>query len=125
MMIVDNQGANEASGNVGEATAPRLVVKQQVGAVQDIRGQDGLSVMEIIRGAGIDELPALCGGSCSCATCHVYVAPEWIARLPMMSDEESAVLEEAPDRNALSRLSCQIRFSPALNGLEVAIARME
>ena len=69
-----------------------------------------------------DELLALCGGCCSCATCHVHVDPEFAAKLPDMSEDEDDLLESSSDRNATSRLSCQIPFSDALDGLRVTIA---
>lgn len=78
--------------------------------------------MEIIRDAGIDEIPAYCGGACSCASCHVHVAPEWTDKLPAISDDEAALLEAANNRSPYSRLSCQIPFSPAIAGLQVTVA---
>jgi 2Fe-2S ferredoxin len=85
-------------------------------------GEAGLSVMEVIRDAGIDELLALCGGCCSCATCHVHVDPDFAAKLPKMSEDENDLLDSTSDRDANSRLSCQIAFGPALDGLKVTIA---
>lgn len=127
MATIEGQRTDQAGAAIGEAAtvAPRVFVTAHDGTIRPVAGETGLSVMEIIRGAGIEELPALCGGCCSCATCHVHVAPQWFDRLPAMSDDESALLDEAVDRTGLSRLSCQIRFSDALDGLEVAVARME
>lgn len=105
--------------------AHRLIVATPDGVKRVINGADGLTVMEIIRDAGIDALPALCGGGCSCATCHVHVASEWFDRLPAMGEDEDMLLDGAVDRTGLSRLSCQIPFSAALSGIELAIARME
>ena len=65
---------------------------------------------------------AECGGCCACATCHVYVAPAWLERLPPQSDDEIAMLDEAFEVEPNSRLSCQIAMSPALDGIEVTIA---
>lgn len=76
--------------------------------------------MEAIREAGFDEMLALCGGACSCATCHVYVAAD-AADLPPMSDDEDDLLESSEHRTPLSRLSCQIRITPDLLGLRVTI----
>ena len=83
------------------------------------------SVMEIIRNAGGDELLALCGGCCSCATCHVYVAEGDLARLPEMSNDEFDLLESSAHRKANSRLSCQLKFSAAMDGLTITIAPEE
>ena len=79
----------------------------------------GMSVMEIIRDGGIDELLALCGGCCSCATCHVYV-PGGEAGTP--GADETDLLDSSDHKTATSRLSCQIPFTAALDGLKVVIA---
>jgi 2Fe-2S ferredoxin len=100
----------------------KLIVVTREGEERALEGQDGHSVMEIIRDAGIDELLALCGGCCSCATCHVHVDPEFAAKLPAMSADEDDLLDSTSDRNATSRLSCQLPFSDALDGLKVTIA---
>ena len=83
----------------------------------------GLSVMEIIRNSGVDELLALCGGCCSCATCHVYVEPQFVDKLPQISEDESDLLDSSDHCNAQSRLSCQIHFSELLDGMRVTIAQ--
>jgi 2Fe-2S ferredoxin len=79
-------------------------------------------VTEIIRDAGITELLVLCGGSCSCATCHVYVDPEFASRLGDMSEDENDLLDAADSRQNNSRLSRQIRYREALEGLKATIA---
>jgi 2Fe-2S ferredoxin len=101
---------------------PKLIVVTREGEEREIMGEAGLSVMEVIRDAGIDELLALCGGCCSCATCHVHVDPAFAGELPKMSEDENDLLESTSDRDATSRLSCQIAFGPALDGLKVKIA---
>ena len=100
----------------------RIVVTTREGETREIQGIDGGSVMEAIRDAGFDELLALCGGCCSCATCHVHVAAEWLPRLSPMSEDENDLLDSSSDRNEASRLSCQIAFSEELDGLAVTIA---
>lgn len=92
------------------------------GTERIIQGRDGWSVMENIRGAGFDELLALCGGCCSCATCHVHVDEAWLASLPPMKGDEDDLLDTSSHRQPNSRLSCQIEFSDALDGLRVQIA---
>lgn len=82
----------------------------------------GLSVMEIIRENGFDDLLALCGGSCSCAICHVYVDEGFLQTLPAMSEDEDDLLDDSARRTEHSRLSCQIVFSEAVDGLPVTIA---
>ncbi|WP_242140947.1 2Fe-2S iron-sulfur cluster-binding protein [Sphingomonas sp. TREG-RG-20F-R18-01] len=100
----------------------RLTVTTRAGITRTVEGGADLSVMEVMRDAGFDELLALCGGCCSCATCHVHVAPEWAARLPTMSADEDDLLDSAADRDVTSRLSCQLRFNDDLEGLAVRIA---
>lgn len=84
--------------------------------------REGVTLMETIRDAGVDELLALCGGCASCATCHVYVDPTFAGRLPGMSDDESDLLDSSEHRIQASRLSCQIPMTADLDGLVVRIA---
>lgn len=101
---------------------PTLNVITRDGVSHDIDGATGLSVMEVIRDAGIDELLALCGGCCSCATCHIFVADDYLSKLPAMSDDENDLLDSSDYRNDHSRLSCQIPFTVDLDGLIVTIS---
>ena len=99
-----------------------LSITTREGETREVTGQDGLSVMEIIRDNGFDELLALCGGCCSCATCHVYVDPAFADSLPAVSEDENDLLDSSDHRNETSRLSCQLTVSDSLDGLRVAIA---
>jgi ferredoxin, 2Fe-2S len=99
-----------------------ISVTMRDGETRLLSAQTGMTVMEIIRDAGIDELLAICGGCCSCATCHVHVATEDLSGLPAMSDDEDDLLESSSHRTANSRLSCQLVFQDSLDGLSVAIA---
>jgi ferredoxin, 2Fe-2S len=101
---------------------PKLIVTTLNGEQRIIDADEGPSVMEIIRYSDVDELLAICGGYCSCGTCHVYVDPGWPGRLPEVSAEEDALLNGSAHRRPNSRLSCQIPFTSALDGLTVAIA---
>ena len=101
---------------------PKLLVTNRAGTEPAVAATAGLSVMENIRDNGFDELLALCGGCCSCATCHVHVDPDDIAKLEPMDEDENDLLDSSDHRNAYSRLSCQIPMSEALNGLKVTIA---
>lgn len=101
---------------------PKLIVVNRAGEEQAVEGDAGLSVMEIIRDNGFDELLALCGGCCSCATCHVYVDEDFAASLPPMSEDENDLLDSSDHRNSSSRLSCQVVLTDALDGLRVTIA---
>ncbi len=100
----------------------KLIVTTREGASRSVDSAPNLSVMETIRNAGFDELLALCGGVCSCATCHVYVDPEFAGKLPPVSVDEDELLDSSTHRKPESRLSCQIRLTDALSGLKVTIA---
>lgn len=101
---------------------PTLIVTKRDGETIQLQGESGLSVMEVIRDGGIDELLALCGGCCSCATCHVHVDPEFAGAVAPMGEDENDLLDSSDHRDATSRLSCQIPFGDALDGLRVTIA---
>lgn len=101
---------------------PKLTVVTRDGNERLIEGQAGLSVMEVIRDNGIDEVLALCGGCCSCATCHVHVDEDWLDALPPISADEDDLLDSSDHRTAGSRLSCQIPFAADLDGLRVTVA---
>lgn len=101
---------------------PKLVVVNRAGEEKTVEADTGLSVMEAIRDNGFDDMLALCGGCCSCATCHVHVAPEWADKLEPMSEDENDLLDSSDHRDATSRLSCQIHISAALDGLKVTLA---
>ncbi len=101
---------------------PTLIVTDRAGTTRTVEGQSGLSIMEVIRAADFDELLALCGGCLSCATCHVHVDPDHLQRLPPIGEDESDLLDGSSHRTATSRLSCQLVFGEALDGLAVTIA---
>lgn len=100
----------------------KLTVINRDGDEKTIEADTGLSVMENIRDNGFDELLALCGGCCSCATCHIHVDADWLDKLPTMSEDENDLLDSSDHRNDASRLSCQIEMTDALDGLKVRIA---
>jgi 2Fe-2S ferredoxin len=102
---------------------PKLIVVTRAGEESEIDVADGLTVMEAIRDNGFDELLALCGGCCSCATCHVHVDPAFKDKLPAMSEDEDDLLESSDHRDENSRLGCQVPFTANLDGLRVTIAQ--
>ena len=92
------------------------------GDVRDLEGAVGQTAMEIAVAAGVDGIEAQCGGALSCATCHVYVASEWADRIPTANDLEADMLGFATSEvRENSRLSCQIKLTEALDGLELEI----
>lgn len=100
----------------------KLFVTSRSGAIAEIPGQPGISLMELMRGGGVDEILAICGGSLSCATCHVYIAPEWLEGLPPISPDEEDLLDSCTHRRDNSRLSCQIPWQDGLDGMSVRVA---
>jgi len=99
-----------------------IVVTTREGVEHNLQAEPGRSVMEAIRDAGIDELLALCGGCCSCATCHVFVDEDALSDLPEITADEDDLLDSSEHRASRSRLSCQIIYSDALSGLRIQIA---
>ena len=102
---------------------PQITVVDQSGSEKAIEAPEGRTLMEVIRDSGFDELLALCGGCCSCATCHVHIDPAFMDKLPKMSEDEDDLLDSSDHRNEFSRLSCQVPVSAALEGLKVTIAQ--
>lgn len=98
-----------------------LDVTDQDGTRHQLTGLSGWRAMEVIRDSGLP-IKAECGGACSCATCHVYVAAEWREKLVPMTEEEEQMLDEAFEVTAASRLSCQIILDESLDGLELTLA---
>ena len=101
---------------------PKLIVVDRSGDETSIDAREGVSVMEAIRDHGLDELLALCGGCCSCATCHIFVDEAWNGAVGPAGEDESDLLDSSDHRADRSRLSCQIMMTPALDGLRVVIA---
>jgi len=102
---------------------PQITVVDQAGAERGVEAPLGRTLMEVIRDNGFDELLALCGGCCSCATCHVHIAPDYMDKIPAMSEDENDLLDSSDHRNEYSRLSCQVPVTDALEGLVVTIAQ--
>ena len=99
-----------------------IIVTDRDGDTHEVEGKLGLPIMETLRELeyGVE---ALCGGMCSCCTCHVYVETDWFAKLPDRHDDEEELLSEAEDfRPDASRLSCQVEFTDGLDGIRLTIA---
>ena len=102
---------------------PKVTYVQPDGRASTVEAAVGTTVMETAVDNDIPGIIAECGGACSCATCHVYVAPEWLGRLPVPDGLGSGMLDCALDRQANSRLSCQIRVKPELDGFVVHVPK--
>ncbi|AOR77011.1 MULTISPECIES: 2Fe-2S iron-sulfur cluster-binding protein [Sphingomonadaceae] len=101
---------------------PQIIVVNHAGEEKSVDAAEGRTLMEVIRDDGFDELLALCGGCCSCATCHVFIDPAFADKLPAMSEDENDLLDSSDHRNETSRLSCQVPVTADLEGLRVTIA---
>ncbi len=99
----------------------RIFCTDMEGKEHELQATNEWSVMEIIREGGLPIL-AQCGGSCACATCHIYVDPLWKQKLSEPSEEEIGMLDGAFEVTRDSRLSCQIIFNEKLDGLKVKLA---
>ena len=101
---------------------PKVTFRQTDGSEQTVEVKSGTSVMLGALTAGIEGIEAECGGSCMCATCHVFVDEAWLDKLPKVQVMEDEMLDDtATERQSNSRLSCQIDMSDDLDGLVVTL----
>ncbi len=100
---------------------PRIVFIEHSGKRHEVEADIGQTVMEAAIRNEIPGIPGECGGACACATCHVYVSPDWMARIEEAGEPEEDMLDFAYDVRENSRLSCQIRVSKELDGFTVTI----
>jgi ferredoxin, 2Fe-2S len=98
-----------------------LVIVDRDGKEHRVEGKVGVSVMETLRELDYG-VAAICGGMCSCATCHVWVDESWVGKLPAKQGDEQELLQELQGYGPSSRLSCQVQFNEGLSGLRVTIA---
>ena len=102
-----------------------IIVTDRDGEEHEIEGEVGLSLMENLRDSNVGDIAAICGGCCSCATCHVYVDEEWLDRLDPPEGDETELVSESENYRDSSRLSCQIEFENSLDGIRVTVAPEE
>jgi len=98
-----------------------IKVTDRDGIEHDVDGNTKFTLMENLRDLEYG-VAAVCGGMCACATCHVWVDPEWLPRLPAQHSDEKDLLADLSTRRENSRLSCQIKFTEQLAGLKLRIA---
>ena len=99
----------------------KITFIQPDGSAQTVEGEAGMTVMETAKKHLVPGIEAECGGACACATCHVYVDPEWRERVGPPAEMEEDMLDFAFDVREESRLSCQIKVTDGLDGLMVRI----
>jgi 2Fe-2S ferredoxin len=101
---------------------PRIIFRDADGGIREVNVDAGRSVMLGATMNGVPGIDADCGGTLSCATCHVYVDEAWADRIPPVDEVENDLLENvACERAANSRLSCQILVTEDLDGITVDI----
>jgi len=104
---------------------PTVIFRAADGQVDTIEIACGSSIMRGARDHDVDGIDADCGGVSACATCHVYVAPEWLERVGAASGDEAEMLECVNDPMPNSRLSCQIEMTEGLEGLTVFLPQSQ
>ena len=99
----------------------KITFIQHNGTSQTVDANPGMSVMEAAVKNAVGGIDADCGGACACATCHVYVEPDWVEKAGKRSDREADMLDFAYEVRENSRLSCQIKVTEGLDGLTVKV----
>ena len=103
----------------------KIHIINRAGKKHAIEGKVGASLMEALRDNDMD-VEAICGGCCSCATCHIYVDDAWIDKLPAMSEDETELVKETEHyKGENSRLSCQIHITDEVSGISLTVAPEE
>ena len=101
---------------------PKVTYVQPDGKQRVVDVAPGTTLMEAAVDNDVAGIVAECGGACSCATCHVYVDPAWLDKLPRPDAQEDGMLDCVLERHANSRLSCQIVARDDLDGIVVRVA---
>ena len=104
---------------------PKITFIEQNGTEHVVDGEAGMSVMETAIKNMVPGIDADCGGACACATCHVYVDPEWADKVGKPEAMEESMLDFAYEPKENSRLSCQIQISDTLDGLVVRLPEFQ
>ena len=98
-----------------------ILVKDLDGQVHEIQGREGDSLMEVLREYEWG-VAAICGGLCSCGTCHVYLDEQWLDKFQQRDPEEQDLLDVFESAESNSRLSCQMQLQASHDGLKLSIA---
>ena len=108
-----------------EETMGTITFVENDGTAHDVDLVEGESLMELATSNGVPGIDGDCGGEASCGTCHVIVQDEWIGRTGTRSEEESQMIEMSPECAPNSRLACQLKASPDLDGLTVRLPEFQ
>ena len=96
---------------------PKITYIEHNGTQHTVEVPLGLTVMEGAVNNNVPGIDADCGGACACSTCHAYVNPDWVEKLPAREDMEEDMLDFAYQPNERSRLTCQVKVTPEMDGL--------
>jgi 2Fe-2S ferredoxin len=96
---------------------PKITYIEHNGTEHTVDVATGLTVMEGAVNNNVPGIDADCGGACACSTCHAYVDPEWVGKLPDREDMEVDMLDFAFEPNERSRLTCQVKVTAEMDGL--------
>ena len=104
---------------------PTIYVTNRSGKKYTLKVDNGLTLMEPLRDID-DSIEALCGGMCSCASCHIFISPEWFDKVPGPQSDETELLEGTETyRSPESRLACQVKVTDAIDGMTLIVAPEE
>jgi 2Fe-2S ferredoxin len=103
----------------------KIIFISHDGEKNTVDADDSMSLMNAAIDNGVAGIDADCGGECSCATCHVLIDEAWLGKLDPPSEGEESMLDLNPDREARSRLSCQIPVSEKIDGIVVNLPEFQ
>lgn len=102
---------------------PNIQVTDLAGKVSTLKAKSGETLMEALRDNGYSDIEAVCGGVCSCSTCHVYLEADWFGKCGERSEDENQLVTSTEYFKPNSRLSCQVTVSDDMDGMQVKIAK--
>ncbi len=106
----------------------KIIFTDPDGKEHEVEAQEGMTLMEAALKNMVPGIEADCGGACACATCHVYIDPAWVEKLPALAsrpETEEDMLDFAFDVRENSRLSCQVRISAGMDGMKVTVPEQQ
>lgn len=102
---------------------PSIQVTDLSGSVSTLEAKSGETLMEALRDNGYSDIEAVCGGVCSCSTCHVYIEGDWFSKLGERSEDENQLVTSTDQFKENSRLSCQVTVTDDMDGMAITIAQ--
>jgi len=103
----------------------KIIFKEHSGAVHEVEANDGETLMDAAMNNMVPGIDGDCGGDCACGTCHVFITPEFISKLPATIADEDDLINMTPDKAEGSRLACQVKLTADLDGMEVTLPEFQ